>query len=161
MAEQWQIRKGTSTANDSFIGAEGELTMDTTNKTVRIHDGVTRGGITLAKQEALENIDYVIEWQNPTSENNYTWYRKYQSGWVEQGGTSPSIAVNTSITISLLITMANTHYQITQSSTANYETIVTNMNGWGVGSKSTTSFVMWNRTGTTNQFDWVVCGIAA
>lgn len=31
-------------------------------------------------------LDYVIESQEPTAENNYTWYRKYKSGWVEQGG---------------------------------------------------------------------------
>lgn len=31
-------------------------------------------------------LDYVIETQAPTAENNYTWYRKYKSGWVEQGG---------------------------------------------------------------------------
>ncbi|MBO4672683.1 MAG: hypothetical protein J5608_03465, partial [Alphaproteobacteria bacterium] len=31
-------------------------------------------------------LDYVIESQNPTAENNYTWYRKYKSGWIEQGG---------------------------------------------------------------------------
>ena len=32
--------------------------------------------------------DYVIEYQAPTSENNYTWYRLYKSGWIEQGGVS-------------------------------------------------------------------------
>jgi hypothetical protein len=30
--------------------------------------------------------DYVVDFQAPTSSNNYTWYRKYKSGWVEQGG---------------------------------------------------------------------------
>lgn len=35
---------------------------------------------------ALKGYDYVIESQSPTAENNYTWYRKYKSGWVEQGG---------------------------------------------------------------------------
>lgn len=28
----------------------------------------------------------VIAFQEPTSSNNYTWYRKYADGWVEQGG---------------------------------------------------------------------------
>lgn len=35
--------------------------------------------------------DAVIEYQMPTAENNYTWYRKYKSGWVEQGGDSVRI----------------------------------------------------------------------
>lgn len=31
-------------------------------------------------------IDFVVESQLPTALNDYTWYRKYKSGWVEQGG---------------------------------------------------------------------------
>lgn len=30
--------------------------------------------------------DYVVASQMPTAQNEYTWYRKYKSGWVEQGG---------------------------------------------------------------------------
>lgn len=30
--------------------------------------------------------DVIVKTQLPTAENNYTWYRKYKSGWVEQGG---------------------------------------------------------------------------
>jgi len=44
MAEQWQIRRGTAAENDEFTGAIGEITMDTTNNTLRIHDGSTQGG---------------------------------------------------------------------------------------------------------------------
>lgn len=31
-------------------------------------------------------LDYVIDFQIPTADNNHTWYRKYKSGWIEQGG---------------------------------------------------------------------------
>ena len=89
MSRQVQIRRGSATAHTNFTGAIGEITMDTTNKTLRVHDGETVGGIKLAKQSEipdLTNIDYVVESQLPTAENNYTWYRKYKSGWVEQGG---------------------------------------------------------------------------
>ena len=34
-------------------------------------------------------IDYVVESQEPTEANGYTWYRLYKSGWVEQGGSVP------------------------------------------------------------------------
>ena len=27
--------------------------------------------------------DVVVEYQMPNANNNYTWYRKYASGWVE------------------------------------------------------------------------------
>ena len=48
MAIQIQLRQGTTTEHDSFTGANGEVTVDTTNKTLRVHDGYTVGGIRLA-----------------------------------------------------------------------------------------------------------------
>jgi len=89
MSRQIQIRRGTAAENDAFTGAIGEVTMDTTNKTLRVHDGETAGGTVLAKQSdipEIANADYIIETQSPTAQNNYTWYRKYKSGWVEMGG---------------------------------------------------------------------------
>jgi len=44
-----QLRRGTDTEHSSFTGAEGEVTVDTTNDTLRVHDGSTAGGIRLAK----------------------------------------------------------------------------------------------------------------
>ena len=41
----------------------------------------------LADVSALNQGDYVIATQIPTPENNYSWYRLYKSGWIEQGGT--------------------------------------------------------------------------
>ena len=48
MAKQLQLRRGTATEHDTFIGANGEVTVDTTNKTLRVHDGSTVGGTRLA-----------------------------------------------------------------------------------------------------------------
>lgn len=44
MAVQIQLRRGTAAESDSFTGAIGEVTVDTTNKTLRVHDGATVGG---------------------------------------------------------------------------------------------------------------------
>ena len=44
MSRQIQIRRGTKNQHASFTGAIGEVTMDTTNNTLRVHDGVTVGG---------------------------------------------------------------------------------------------------------------------
>lgn len=38
-----------------------------------------------AMSELLNQADFVIDYQVPTAANNYTWYRRYKSGWVEQG----------------------------------------------------------------------------
>ena len=58
-----QIRRGTAAENDNFTGMTGEITMDTTNKTVRVHDGETLGGFALARADEVsaaqevENFD--------------------------------------------------------------------------------------------------------
>ncbi len=48
MAVQVQLRRGTASQNNSFTGVEGEITVDTTNQTVRVHDGSTAGGHALS-----------------------------------------------------------------------------------------------------------------
>ena len=48
MAKQLQLRKGTAAEHSTFTGADGEVTVDTTNKTLRVHDGTTVGGTRLA-----------------------------------------------------------------------------------------------------------------
>ena len=53
MSRQIQIRRGTAAENDAFTGAVGEVTMDTTNNTLRVHDGTTAGGTVLAKQSEV------------------------------------------------------------------------------------------------------------
>ena len=57
-----------------------QLAIGTADEALEICTGV------LADVAALKN-DYVVDFQRPTAQNNYTWYRKYKSGWVEQGGT--------------------------------------------------------------------------
>jgi len=44
MAIQVQLRRGNETDNDALTGAQGELTFDTTNNQIRVHDGSTAGG---------------------------------------------------------------------------------------------------------------------
>ena len=48
MAKRLQLRRGTTTEHNTFTGAVGEVTVDTTNKTLRVHDGSTVGGTSLA-----------------------------------------------------------------------------------------------------------------
>lgn len=110
MSRQIQIRRGSATEHEDFTGAIGEITMDTTNKTLRVHDGETVGGTPLAKQSDLDTADYVVEYQNPTAENNYSWYRKYKSGWIEQGQYSLSWSSGQEVQISFVIPFSNTYY---------------------------------------------------
>ena len=109
----------------------------------------------------------VIEYQEPTSANNYTWYRKYADGWVEQGGKqiTPTNANNwATTTITLPVVMANTNYNV-------YVANCNLTNGaYGSGGaasttdRTTTSFVysQYNvNGGSDTPLEWEVKGIAA
>ncbi|MEX0934417.1 MAG: hypothetical protein WDZ42_01310 [Candidatus Saccharimonadales bacterium] len=52
MPDQVQLRGGTEADNNAFTGVAREVTVDTTNKTLRIHDGTTAGGSKLAAYDA-------------------------------------------------------------------------------------------------------------
>ena len=63
MAYAIQRRRGTATEHNSFTGLAGEITIDTTNNTVRVHDGSTAGGHRLAKYSEIntqENIEDAV-----------------------------------------------------------------------------------------------------
>ena len=67
MAVQVQLRRGTSSQNDSFTGVEGEITVDTTNQTLRVHDGSTAGGHALSPLTDGDKGDITV------SSNGTTW----------------------------------------------------------------------------------------
>ena len=50
MATQVQWRRGTTAEHSTFTGIVGEVTVDTTKDTLVVHDGITAGGIPLAKE---------------------------------------------------------------------------------------------------------------
>jgi microcystin-dependent protein len=50
------MRRGSTLDNDLFTGKEGEITIDTTVKTIRVHDEVTPGGFALALAD-LSNVN--------------------------------------------------------------------------------------------------------
>lgn len=114
---------------------------------------VVSGKADLNLQNATSENDFVIERQVPTAGNNYTWYRKYRSGWVEQGGYKTNSA--TSVSITLPITMSDTNYvaigQVVGSNTTNVGTKVNN--------DSTTQITVY--APAANDIMWLVSGIAA
>lgn len=105
-------------------------------------------------------IDYVVEKQDPTAGNNYTWYRKYASGWVEQGGyyyKGSSVAGNNNITFP--IEMADINYTVLalQQFTAAGQGYVQNE---VYTSRTTTGFVLGISSGVYG-YNWQVSGVAA
>lgn len=147
MARQVQLRRGTTAENDVFTGAVGELTMNTDTNGLRIHDGTTTGGF---------DVPVLVAVQRPTADNNYTWYRKYSDGWVEQGGEYSGNGT----TVALPITMGNAKYQVhinKQSAPSYWAT--TDLT---VGARTDSSFTV-NTYGdnATMQIVWQVSGMGA
>ena len=70
--------------------------------------------VDLPSGKSQADIDYVVESQLPTAENNYTWYRLYKSGWVEQGGWHYQTSGNSSgaHTITFIKPFSNTSYHV-------------------------------------------------
>ena len=105
----------------------------------------------------------VIAFQAPTAQNNYTWYRKYADGWVEQGGSGDLGSVSSSpvITVSFSVEMANTFYAIS----------IANIRGDGGNFKMTQGVQTFSTTGMKigfyagndgcRYYSWKVEGMAA
>jgi len=51
-----QFRRGTTAQNNAFTGAVGEISIDTTIDTIRIHDGSTAGGFELTANAATQTL---------------------------------------------------------------------------------------------------------
>lgn len=155
-ARTLQVYRGTTSQNDAYTGSSGEITYDTEEKRLRVHDGTTAGGAKLAKySEGIPSTgDVVIE----SSTGTNTWYRKYASGWVEQGGNKLS---GTKL-YTLPITMADTNYTLI----ASYGSDDTYVNNIKCIHTSATQITVkgFNGVGTeVNTWigNWYVCGQAA
>ena len=97
----------------------------------------------------LNGYERIVESQLPTAENNYTWYRQYKSGWVEQGGIGSTNSSSFSIT--LPVEMDNTKYTTNLQSEANRYIVVSG--------KSTTSVNAWFADNQSGQYSWRIYGI--
>jgi len=56
MSTQVQFRRGTAAENNAFTGALAEVTVNTTDNTLRVHDGVTVGGFTMVGLAATQTL---------------------------------------------------------------------------------------------------------
>lgn len=113
--------------------------------------------------EALNNKadagHQVVAFQAPTAQNNYTWYRLYADGWVEQGGRT---ATNISqATITLPVEMADTEYSVIATTRSNSIGSGGFDRAPGSGALTTTDFKL-EMAANANYFSiWQVSGMAA
>jgi hypothetical protein len=103
----------------------------------------------------------VIAFQAPTAQNNYTWYRKYADGWVEQGGYATTSG-DTGAQITLPVTMSDAHYLI--NGTCNNDTTGGVFHFMIYENQTTTGFTAspaYAGEWRTGAFYWEVRGMAA
>lgn len=109
MATILQLRRGTSTQHASFTGAQGEVTVDTTKKTIVVHDGSTQGGSPLATEAfvttTLQTADSLAELSGDTDDitegSTNLFFTNTRARAAFSAGTGISItngAISTSIT---------------------------------------------------------------
>ena len=121
MATQVQFRRGTTSQNNAFTGAQGELTIDTDVWTFRIHDGTTAGGRIVPTLTATQTFT------NKTLGSNSSWAGNSIS--LSYGGTGTSLsatpgAVAYSASSSIAFSLAGTAGQVLTSGGTNSPTWV-------------------------------------
>lgn len=75
-----------SAIHDEIVAVSAQITALGDISTIRSNITTNTNNIGTLDTRTTGLLDYVIASQSPTADNNYTWYRKYKSGWVEQGG---------------------------------------------------------------------------
>lgn len=105
----------------------------------------------------------VIEFQAPTAGNNYTWYRKYADGWVEQGGHYAGTGVDGIVTVYIPVEMASVYYTVQKTNNWQLNAANANYLVFNIWNKTTTSFDahLSNQSTGGSGFDWQVSGMAA
>ena len=106
-----------------------------------------------------DNPDVVVKSRYPSAANNYTWYRVYKSGWVEQGGRGGAIN-NGTLSVTLPITMANTNYFPMMTNIIPQSASTNNYGGTGV-SIVNPSKVQFATSANISNFVWMVIGFAS
>ena len=147
---------------DAKIDALGDIStlQDTVSGLVTTTENHTTS-ITTLDTRTTGMSDYVVASQIPNAQNNYTWYRKYKSGWIEQGGIITGLTNGleswTSVTINLPVTMSDDKYTITTSDVG----IGTNaIVGSRTDTLTTSSFVFkYYNAASVAVVGWMVCGL--
>lgn len=102
------------------------------------------------------NIDYIVE---SKVNSDGSWYRKYKSGWLEQGGIGLTVSTDGTKTVTLIKPFKDTKYIVNwldQDGSTN-----TNSGTRGISNKTTTSFVARNGQDKNMNIGWIAIGQGA
>lgn len=143
-----------SAIHDEIVDIDAKIATLGDISTLRTDVSTNSENITAVNVRTMGMTDYVIESQTPTSQNNYTWYRKYKSGWVEQGG----IFNDRKGTVNLIKQMQDTHYTIHHTAISETTPTTSGIPPY-IQNITTTGFYFYNNTAIKTI--WYVCGIGS
>lgn len=106
---------------------------------------------------ALANKMETVKYITDTYDDGTNWYRKWSDGWIEQGGTLPSVTSDQNITINLLNAYERNYVVSINRGNVNADLNV----GWywyGYHSKTTTSFICRARIAGNSFDEWCAFG---
>ncbi len=155
-------------SGDEYEGMPRELVFNPTDKTIKIF-GATAADDTIIGaapdidiEALLADMDYITS----SGSNSVGWWRKWKSGWVEQGGNAVGTGTSTPREITLPVLMSAANYVVTTA--IQDGAINTAVPGVRVNSKTTTYvrfLTTYQASSNSNYlaapFSWRVDGMAA
>lgn len=102
------------------------------------------------------NIDYIVE---SKVKSDGSWYRKYKSGWLEQGGIGLTVSVDGKKTVTLIKPFKNTKYIVNWLDQNGF--MINGEGTRGISDKTTTSFVACNGQDRNMNIGWIAFGQGA
>lgn len=153
MSTQLQLRRGTTVQTSTFTGGAGEITVDTTKKTVVVHDGVTAGGSPLVTESAIVSAVTSLGFTPYNSTNPSGYLSSISSGnittalgFTPYNSTNPSGYITSITSGDVTTALGFTPYDstnptgyITSSGNAATATTATNLSGGTVAATTITA----------------------
>lgn len=102
------------------------------------------------------NIDYIVESE---VNSNGSWYRKYKSGWLEQGGIGLTVSADGTKTVTLIKPFKDTKYIVNWLDQDGF--VEFSAGSRGISDKTTTSFVACNGQDKNMNIGWIAIGQGA
>ena len=102
------------------------------------------------------NIDYIVE---SKVNSNGSWYRKYKSGWLEQGGIGLTVSADGTKTVTLIKPFKDTKYIVNWL--CQDGSTLSSSGTRGISNKTTTSFVARNGQDKDMNIGWIAIGQGA
>lgn len=102
------------------------------------------------------NIDYIVE---SKVNSNGSWYRKYKSGWLEQGGIGLTVSADGTKTVTLIKPFKDTKYIVNWL--CQDGSTLTGSGTRDISNKTTTSFVACNGQDKDMNIGWIAIGQGA